>query len=69
LGFIEAPKTGQLSNTFLARFKIENDKPLDYFAIGCWEISDEGFSDKEYFQNYLKNITNQLAAEVQISIQ
>ena len=69
LGFMEAPKTGQLSNTFLARFKIENDKPLKYFAIGCWELSDEGFVNREYFQNYLKNITNQLAAEVQISIQ
>ena len=68
LGYMEAPKTGQLSNTFLARFKIENDKPLNYFAIGCWELSDKGFTDKEYFENYLKNLASQLAAEVQVSI-
>jgi len=69
LGFMEAPKTGQLSNTFLARFKIENDKPLDYFAVACWELSDEGFVNREYFQNYVKNLASQLAAEVQVSIQ
>jgi len=68
LGFMEAPKTGQLSNTFLARFKIENDKPLDYFAVGCWELSDERFANKVYFENYLKNLANQLAAEVEVSI-
>ena len=68
LGFMEAPKTGQLSNTFLARFKIENEKPLHYFAIGCWELSDKGFANKEYFQNYVKNLASQLATEVQVSI-
>jgi hypothetical protein len=68
LGFMEAPKTGQLSNTFLARFKIENDKPLSYFAVGCWELSDEGFADKEYFEGYLKNLADQLEVDVEISI-
>ena len=68
LGFIEAPKTGQLSNTFLAKLKIENDKPLTYYAVGCWELSDEGFVDREYFLKYLKNLSMQLAAKVQVII-
>jgi len=68
LGYLEAPKTGQLSNTFLAKLKIENNVTVNYYAVACWELSDKGFSDKEYFESYLKNLTNQLAAEVQISI-
>ena len=68
LGNMESPKTGRLSNTFLAKLKIENNKPLTYFALACWELSDKGFTDKEYFENYLKNLSSQLAAEVQVSI-
>lgn len=68
LGFMEAPSKGQLSNTFLAKFNIDNDKPLKYFAVACWELSDEGFANKEYFQNYVKNLASQLAAQVQVDI-
>ncbi|GLR19608.1 DUF4861 domain-containing protein [Portibacter lacus] len=68
LGNMEAPKTGRLSNTFLARLKVENNKPLTYYAVACWELSDEGFTDKAYFEKYLKNLTNQLAAEVQVKV-
>jgi hypothetical protein len=69
LGYMEAPKTGQLSNTFLAKLKIENDKPLKYYAVACWELSDEGFVNQEYFVKYVQNLADQLAAEVDISIQ
>lgn len=68
LGSMEAPKTGRLSNTFLAKLKIENNKPLTYYAVACWELSDQGFTDKEYFESYLKDLDSQLAAEVQVSI-
>lgn len=68
LGYMEAPKTGQLTNTFLAKLRIENNKPLVYYAVACWELSDEGFVNREYFTNYLRNLTDQLAAEVEISI-
>jgi hypothetical protein len=68
LGNMEAPKTGRLSNTFLARLKVENNKPVTYYAVGCWELSDKGFTDKDYFENYLENLVGQLAAEVQVSI-
>jgi hypothetical protein len=68
LGFTEAPETGPLSNTFLARLAIENDAPVEYYAVACWELSDEGFSDEEYFLNYLKDLTNQLSSEVEITV-
>ncbi len=69
LGFVEAPKIGHLSNTFFAKLKIENNKPLTYYAVACWELSDEGFVDEEYFKNYLQSLAKQLAVEVDVSIQ
>lgn len=68
LGFTEAPKMGKLSNTFLAKLKIGNDKPVKYFAVGCWELSDEGFVDPVYFKDYLQNLTSQLSAEVKVTV-
>lgn len=68
LGYIEAPKTGNLSNTFLARLKIEENQPVSYYAIAAWELSDKRFVDEDYFVNYLKELTNQLAVEVEVRI-
>lgn len=69
LGSMEAPKTGRLSNTYLAKLKVENKKPISYFAVACWELSDQGFVDRKYFENYLENLTNQLSVEVKVNIQ
>jgi hypothetical protein len=69
LGYTEAPKTGQLSNTFLAKLKIENNKPVTYYAVACWELSDEGFTLRKYFEDYIKNLVDQLAADVKVFIQ
>ncbi len=32
-GYMEAPKTGQLTNSYLAKFKVENNEPISYYAI------------------------------------
>jgi hypothetical protein len=64
---IEAPKTGQLSNTFLAKLKIQNEQPVEYYAVACWELSDERFKDPAYFRDYLLKLTSQLSAEVTVS--
>ncbi|HMC00275.1 MAG TPA: DUF4861 domain-containing protein [Flavobacteriaceae bacterium] len=68
LGYTEAPKTGNLSNTFLAKLKVENDQPISYYAIATWEISDKKFISKDYFSNYLKKLTNQLSTKINIKI-
>lgn len=68
LGSFEAPKKGRISTTFLANIKVENNKPFQYYVLACWELSDKGFADKAYFINYIKDATNQLAAEVSIRI-
>jgi hypothetical protein len=68
-GYIEAPKTGKLSSTWLGKLKIEKNKPVQYFAIAAWEGADAKFKDKNYFVNYVKNLADQLATEVKISIE
>ncbi|WNH12698.1 DUF4861 domain-containing protein [Thalassobellus suaedae] len=68
LGYTEAPKTGPLSNTYLAKLKVENKQPVSYYAIAGWELSDTRFIDEAYFINYLKKLTNQLSVEVDMII-
>lgn len=68
-GYTEAPKSGQLSNTFLAKLKVENDKPVTYYAAAGWELSDERFKDPNYWTTYVENLVQQLSAKVEVSIQ
>ena len=68
LGFTQAPKTGPLSNSFLAKLKIEDNQPVSYYAIAGWELSDEKFSNETYFTDYLKKLTGQLSAVVEIEV-
>jgi hypothetical protein len=68
LGYIEAPKSGRLSNTYLAKIKVENNRPVAYFAIAAWELSDPGFRDPVYFNRYVHGLMKQLNAEVKVSI-
>lgn len=67
-GFMEAPKTGKLSNTFLAKMNVENNKPVSYYSVAAWELSDEGFQKEDYFEEYVRNLASQLAAEVTVEI-
>lgn len=68
IGHTEAPKTGDLSNTFLAKLNIKNGKPISYYAIAGWELSDKGFRDETYFVNYLNQLANQLSAEIKVQV-
>ncbi|MBC7886953.1 MAG: DUF4861 domain-containing protein [Ferruginibacter sp.] len=67
LGFTEAPKKGKLSNSYLARLKMSG-KPVSYYAVAGWELSDEGFKDPAYFSKYVVNLAKQLAAEVKVTV-
>ncbi|MDO3693506.1 DUF4861 domain-containing protein [Wenyingzhuangia sp. chi5] len=68
IGYIEAPKKGNLTNTFLAKLKIEDSQPISYYAVACWELSNPKFVDKAYFENYIKQLTNQLSAKIEVEI-
>lgn len=68
VGYTEAPKTGKLSNSFLAKLKIKNNEPVTYYAAAGWELSDEGFKDPNYFKTYVENLVKQLSAKVEVTI-
>lgn len=68
-GYMEAPKKGQLTDSYLAKFKIENNKPISYYAVAAWELSaDKNFKDANYFTDYVTNLAKQLAVEITVAI-
>jgi hypothetical protein len=67
-GFIDAPKQGKLSNTFLAKMNAKNDQPLTYYAVAAWELSDPEFKDPAYFRNYVSNLAKQIDASLKITV-
>ena len=68
-GYMEAPKTGQLTNSYLAKFKVENNEPISYYAIATWELSaDKNFKDSDYFNNYVIDLAKQLSTEITVKI-
>ncbi|MFV5695251.1 DUF4861 domain-containing protein [Flavobacterium sp. LB3P122] len=68
-GYMEAPKKGQLTDSYLAKFKIENNEPISYYAIAAWELSaDKNFKDSAYFNNYVINLAKQLSTEITVKI-
>jgi len=69
LGWGEAPKEGVFSNSFYGKSKIEEGKPVTYYAVGGWELSDEGFIDPDYFEAYVIGLANQLSVEVEIKVE
>ncbi|WP_232622969.1 DUF4861 domain-containing protein [Pareuzebyella sediminis] len=68
MGYIEAPKKGQLSNTFLAQMKIQENQPVQYYAIGAWELSHPKFADRDAFKSYVVDLAHQLSAEIDVKI-
>tara|TARA_R110002050_G_scaffold286121_1_gene436277 strand:- start:72075 stop:73367 length:1293 start_codon:yes stop_codon:yes gene_type:complete len=66
LGYTEAPETGRLSHTYLAKLKLQNREPVSYYAVAGWEQSDAKFADPEYFKNYVMNLADQLSAKIDI---
>jgi hypothetical protein len=68
LGYMDAPKTGRVSTTYLGKLKIENSKPVSWYAVAGWELSDPRFSDPGYFKKYVTDLVNQLTANVTISV-
>ena len=68
-GYIEAPKTGQLTNSYLAKFKVDNNEPISYYAVAAWELSaDKNFKDATYFNKYVTHLAQQLSSEINITI-
>lgn len=69
-GYIETPKkVGQLSDTYLAKIAVENNKEISYYAVAGWELSaDKNFNDATYFTNYVTDLAKQLSAKITVSV-
>ncbi|MBK0369278.1 DUF4861 domain-containing protein [Flavobacterium agrisoli] len=68
-GFIEAPKTGEITQSFLAKFDVKNNETVTYYAVAGWELSaDPNFKDATYFANYVTTLAKQLTAKVEVKV-
>jgi hypothetical protein len=68
-GYEEAPKTGQLTNSFLAKLNIQDNKPVSYYVIAGWELSQEKrFSDPGFFKEYVINTGEQLSSQIEMTV-
>ncbi len=67
-GHGRAPEEGVFATSYFGKLNVSESKPVTYYAIGCWELSDPGFTDSTYFVNYLKDLADQLAVDVQVEI-
>lgn len=68
-GFMEAPKTGKLIQTYLAKFALENKESISYYAVAGWELSaDPNFKDAAYFTKYVTTLAAQLSAKVTVEV-
>jgi len=68
-GYIEAPKTGKLTDSYLIKVNTKNNQPISYYPIAGWELSaDKNFKDSAYFTNYVTNLAKQLSAKITVSL-
>lgn len=69
-GYMEAPEEGQLTDTYLAKMKVNNREPVSYYAIAGWELSaDKNFIDATYFNDYVVDLAGQLSVEISVEIE
>ena len=66
--WIEAPKSGVLSNTYMAKMRTANDSPIAYYSVAAWELSEERFRDVDSFEQYVRELVAHLEADVSVEI-
>ncbi|KQB40101.1 DUF4861 domain-containing protein [Flavobacterium aquidurense] len=68
-GYIEAPKTGQLTDSYLIKLAVKNNQQVSYYPIAGWELSaDKNFKDSVYFTNYVTTLAKQLSAKIKVEV-
>jgi len=67
-GYMKAPDVGRIATTYLAKLRLEESKPVSYYALACWELRDPGFRDTHYFEEYLRDFVRRLSNNVTIAI-
>lgn len=68
-GYIEAPKTGKLTDSYLIKLSAKNNQQVSYYPIAGWELSaDKNFKDSAYFTNYVTTLAKQLSARIKVEM-
>ena len=68
-GYIEAPKTGKLTDSYLIKLSAKNNQQVSYYPIAGWELSaDINFKDSKYFTNYVTTLAKQLSAKIKVEV-
>lgn len=68
-GYIEAPKTGKLTDSYLIKLSAKNNQQVSYYPIAGWELSaDSNFKDSKYFTNYVTTLAKQLSAKIKVEM-
>ena len=67
-GYRDAPSSGPLTNSYLAKLAVRDNQPVSYYAVAGWELSGKGFRDRDYFESYIVGLARQLAAEVGVDV-
>ncbi|SDJ90557.1 protein of unknown function [Catalinimonas alkaloidigena] len=68
LGYTEAPPAGRLAQAYFAKLKAQESRPVSYYAVGAWELSDPAFRDPATFRQYVQHLTQQVATEVDVQL-
>ncbi len=64
----EAPETGQFVNSYYGILEPAEDNKITYYSVGCWELSDENFTDRQYFEDYVVGLARELAVEPGVTV-
>lgn len=68
-GYMEAPKKGQLTDSYLAKINIADKQEISYYAVAAWELSaDKGFSEADFFSNYVTGLAKELSVSIGVTI-
>jgi len=68
-GYIEAPKTGKLTDSYLIKLSAKNNQQVSYYPVAGWELSaDSNFKDSAYFTNYVTTLAKQLSAKIKVEV-
>ncbi|MBF4516734.1 DUF4861 domain-containing protein [Flavobacterium sp. ANB] len=68
-GYMEAPKTGQLTDSYLIKLNVKNNQEVSYYPIAGWELSaDKNFKDSAYFANYVTTLAKQLSVKIKVEV-
>lgn len=67
LDYTEATESGPgINTTYMNHFELTEDKSLIYYVFAGWELSDERFTDPDYFRSFMNEEVQKVASPVTV---